>query len=667
MTIGRNSPTGFSWASGTSFGGSVDVGTGDRRYIIAAVRTFDSTGTAVTASATIAGHAMSVAVYNTYNYAGTLNIVTYIFYYGPISETGSQTLTINLSAAPDTDAYALAWTESDCGGIGANTATGSGNTTAPSLTFTTGASTSKTLIAWGGAASRTASDGTYGTVFGTQPSGSEELAVADGAASGGSDTIDMSLNNSVRSSYVACELVEDLGGGGGSYEIVGSGGLVTGGAGPVVAGRVEAGSGGLVTAGAAAIAAGFILAAAGGLVSGGAATISYAHNYEIVASGGAVSGGAADIQAGAVITPSGGAVFGGAADIVGTHAGGASYEIVGSGGLVSGGASDILFGFLAPTSGGLVSGGAADFVFNYEVVASGGLVSGGSADIATGYIFSPSGSLVSGGAADLAFGFVLTPSGGLVSGGSAPITWTGYVSSYEIVGSGGLVFGGSAGFPTLYPGTPKLLVCINTSETWEEHFVNNSWTTIQDQIDAGYPIYAEPVPLTATYQEIIDYGTVLGSIVLNMDWTIEEISGGISVSPAVEFSSDGITWSSPVYGKSVFGQSVRYVRITLTFTGTDDKSLAKFSNFQIFLDVKREMDSGDLIANAADAGGTEVTFNKAFKDVDSITVTAESLEPLTTIYDFVDAPDPVSFFVYVFDSAGQRITYPVSWKARGIV
>lgn len=216
-------------------------------------------------------------------------------------------------------------------------------------------------------------------------------------------------------------------------------------------------------------------------------------------------------------------------------------------------------------------------------------------------------------------------------------------------------------------GVPKLFCCINLTQTWEQHFVNNSWTTAQDQINAGFPYYAQPTLLTGTYTETFDYGIVLGSVIANLDWSTEIIAGNVSVNPSFEFSANGTDWSSPVGGSSAFGTNVRYVRITITFTGTDTTSLIWFYNFQIFLDVKREMDSGSITANAADSGGTTVLFNKAYKDVDSITLIANSLEPIYPIYDFVDIPNPVSFKVLIFDSAGKRITYLISWKARGIV
>jgi hypothetical protein len=217
--------------------------------------------------------------------------------------------------------------------------------------------------------------------------------------------------------------------------------------------------------------------------------------------------------------------------------------------------------------------------------------------------------------------------------------------------------------------TGKLLVCINTTELYNAHFTSHSWNSPNDQVVAGYPVYIQPGALTAQYQEVIDYGAVFNNIILNLSWLLQQVgtAGLVQVAPTIEFSTDNATWTAPVNGASAYGVSFRYARITFNFTATQDKALAIFSNLAILLDVKYEMDSGFVNALSADSGGTVVTFNKTFKDIDSITVTpTKQPEPLMAIYDFVDVPNPVSFKVLVFDSIGSRVTSVVSWKARGV-
>jgi hypothetical protein len=217
--------------------------------------------------------------------------------------------------------------------------------------------------------------------------------------------------------------------------------------------------------------------------------------------------------------------------------------------------------------------------------------------------------------------------------------------------------------------TGKLLVCIELAEQYQVHFTSEGWDQPSDQTGANFPIYIQPTALTAKYQEVINYGTVINSTILNIDYTLEQLvtTGVVNGSSTLEHSMDGVVWSTPASGKSLFIGEFQYVRVTVNFTATNTKALALFYNLSLSLDVKREVDSGSAIANAGDTGGTFVAFNKPFKDIDSITVTAESQEPLQCIFDFVDDPNPLGFKVFVFDSIGSRTTYLIAWKARGII
>lgn len=213
----------------------------------------------------------------------------------------------------------------------------------------------------------------------------------------------------------------------------------------------------------------------------------------------------------------------------------------------------------------------------------------------------------------------------------------------------------------------RLLVCVDTTKTFEDHFDDNSWASPQDQVDTGYPRYIQPAELTASYVEEFDFGTVLNDILVSISWSYEQIVGTTTIGLQVEVSDDGISWSSPVSATTSFHPSLRYVRVTIEFTSGTDLTLLSFFNFQVAVSVKREQDGGIIEANAGDAGGTTVTFNKDFKDIDSIEVSNMSTTAGYAIVDFVDAPNPTTFKVLAFDSAGSRITVDVRWIARGIV
>lgn len=213
-----------------------------------------------------------------------------------------------------------------------------------------------------------------------------------------------------------------------------------------------------------------------------------------------------------------------------------------------------------------------------------------------------------------------------------------------------------------------LLVCVDTAKTWATHFSSKGWANIQDQINAGYPLYIQPSATTASYKETFDIGVLYTNTVINLSYLYTLISGTFNVGFSTRVSDDGISWSSPDTNMSFFAASVRYIEVTVSFTGSNDKALMSFYNFNIAVTIKEEMDSGEISAVSTDVNGTVVTFNKSFKDVDSITVsTKTTTEQFTVVYRFNDIPNPTSFSVFVYDTSGIRVSKTVQWKARGIL
>jgi len=222
-------------------------------------------------------------------------------------------------------------------------------------------------------------------------------------------------------------------------------------------------------------------------------------------------------------------------------------------------------------------------------------------------------------------------------------------------------------FNVVRSSTPSLIACVDTNSTWQQHFVSRTWDDIEDQINAGYPIYIQPTVTTGWYEEVIDYGIEIQNTIVTITYQLEQIVSEVTVLVKLAYSSDGVVFTPFVIGASQFVPIFQYLKLRFEFTGLSDKALAELTFMTTTLDVKREVDGGEVTAIYNDVGGTPVLFNKVFKDVNSITCTADSVEPITIIYDFVDIPNPTGFKVFALDSTGNRVTYLVSWKARGIV
>jgi hypothetical protein len=234
------------------------------------------------------------------------------------------------------------------------------------------------------------------------------------------------------------------------------------------------------------------------------------------------------------------------------------------------------------------------------------------------------------------------------------------------------VFDGTLVKCKLYEG--KLLCTLLPAETFQEHFDDNSWADPQDQVDAGYPIYIQPSEVSGGYyEEEYDWGQVYSNTIVNVTWTYESIFSTVGISCQIwgkKLIGDG--WTGPIAASSAFFADVQYIKVRLTFAPSNDKCLIWLLTLRFLLDVKKAMDSGEAIPDKTDGSGTEVLFNEAFKRVDSVSAGTEDVEPLWVAIDKPTGADPTGFYVYVFDSEGQRVgdgsTGPiVYWTARGVV
>lgn len=207
---------------------------------------------------------------------------------------------------------------------------------------------------------------------------------------------------------------------------------------------------------------------------------------------------------------------------------------------------------------------------------------------------------------------------------------------------------------------------MNNTETFQQHYTSHSYTSPQDQVNAGFPYYPQPAPASGTYVETIDYGASIASSKISVAITRETIVGNVTVAPTIQTSPDGSTWTTYAGVYECFGTNFRYVKITLAFS-TSDSGFLRVTGSTVRLDVKLKTYSGTGSAVAADSGGTAVDITGQFIDVTSIAVTAQGTTSITALYDFTDVPNPTSFKVLLFNSiTGARVSGPFSYTVRGV-
>ena len=206
---------------------------------------------------------------------------------------------------------------------------------------------------------------------------------------------------------------------------------------------------------------------------------------------------------------------------------------------------------------------------------------------------------------------------------------------------------------------------VNSTETISAHFSTRSWNTPQDQVNASFPLFIQPNLTPGYYEEVIDYGSVLAGCKITVSANGLAVTGTPTITCDISTSADGTTYTLNSGVWQVYSTNFRYVKYRLKVQATDTTSLYKLSGANVRLDVKLKNDGGTVACNASDVSGTTANFVVPFISVTSITLTAAGTTPLTAVYNFSGAPNPTGFSIFIFNSAGQRVSGNVSWSAKG--
>lgn len=271
--------------------------------------------------------------------------------------------------------------------------------------------------------------------------------------------------------------------------------------------------------------------------------------------------------------------------------------------------------------------------------------------------------------------------GNVGTAGSVTATVSG-PPDYQILAEQLVDFSGGTGARFVVDGA-KLYISPNSTDTFEQHFTSNSFTTIQSQIDAGYPYYIQPTRSSGYWTKVIDFGASISAGLIDVTWLAENIFGTSTISAIVGYSNDNVTFTESENTR-VFASNFRYVRITLkNYAGltppgstTAVSYMAAVSNLFLKVTAESKTETGtDAVAAGEALSGHVVYFTKTYADVRSIIVTAKFQADNVpfAVYDFVDVPNPTSFTVYLYATkshggitAGDRMTGTFSYVVEGI-
>lgn len=105
------------------------------------------------------------------------------------------------------------------------------------------------------------------------------------------------------------------------------------------------------------------------------------------------------------------------------------------------------------------------------------------------------------------------------------------------------------------------LLPINTTENWSEHFTTRSWTTPQNQIDAGYPIFIQPAASSGYYEEVYDCESQLGNRQIVPSYSGSILASSVTVTTDISVSTDNITYTTYSNVSSLIVSGFRYIKV----------------------------------------------------------------------------------------------------------
>ena len=150
-----------------------------------------------------------------------------------------------------------------------------------------------------------------------------------------------------------------------------------------------------------------------------------------------------------------------------------------------------------------------------------------------------------------------------------------------------------------------ILATVDPTETWQSHFTTRSWSTPQDQINAGYSIYALPSATSGSYVEEFDYGTVLAGTKITTTLTSSVVIGSQAITPTLSVKqAAGDVWTDYAGQDSIYATSFRYVKVAYAFSSTGNDDLLQINGLNVRLDIKIKNDMGNGAAFASTTGAT---------------------------------------------------------------
>lgn len=203
---------------------------------------------------------------------------------------------------------------------------------------------------------------------------------------------------------------------------------------------------------------------------------------------------------------------------------------------------------------------------------------------------------------------------------------------------------------------------IDTTQTWQTHFTGNSYSTLQDQVTAGFDLYALPSETSGSYEEEFDIGSVVSGVATFL-LEYETLSGSVTVTPTLSVKeASGDPWTDYSGVSTKYANNYRYVKINYAFSGSGNNDSIKITHLNLKVDSKLKSEGGSGTAVSTDSGGTTVNITGTFVNIDSVTITPSGTSAVLAT---VDAITTSSFKVLLFNTSGTRVSGDFNYVVQG--
>lgn len=114
-------------------------------------------------------------------------------------------------------------------------------------------------------------------------------------------------------------------------------------------------------------------------------------------------------------------------------------------------------------------------------------------------------------------------------------------------------------------GDDILVAPVLNTQSYENHFISNGYTTPQDQVSAGNTYFIQPAATFGYWQKIIDYGSILPATLIKLNFVKTNIVGAVATNTKIGYSADNVSFVEQSGVTQLYGINFRYVRIRLEF------------------------------------------------------------------------------------------------------